>query len=59
LFVTPQYLSQVFPITTELEILSCEIYLTNKDISRQVSVESLIKIARKKQISKEQAHIKE
>ena len=53
----PQYLSQVLSITTKLGISSCEIYLTNEDIFRQVSVKSLIKRARKKQISEEQAHI--
>ena len=57
LFVAPQYLSRVSPITAELGIPSHEIYLMNEDISGQVSVESLIRRAKEKQIPEEQVRI--
>ena len=57
LFVAPQYRSRVSPIATELGIPSHEIYLMNEDISGQVSVESLIRRAKEKQIPEEQVRI--
>ena len=57
LFVAPQYRSRVSPIAAELGIPSHEIYLMNEDISGQVSVESLIRRAKEKQIPEEQVRI--
>jgi len=57
LFVAPQYRSRVLPIAAELGIPSHEVYLMNEDISGQVSVESLIRRAKEKQIPEEQVRI--
>ena len=57
LFVAPQYRSRVSPIAAELGIPSHKIYLMNEDISGQVSVESLIRRAKEKQIPEEQVRI--
>ncbi|KAL9712238.1 hypothetical protein Ac2012v2_005316 [Leucoagaricus gongylophorus] len=57
LFVAPQFMSRVLPITTELGISNHEIYFINEDISGQVSVESLIRRVKEKRIPEEPVRI--
>lgn len=57
LFVAPQYLSRVSPVTAELGIPSHQVYLMNEDVPGHASVESLIRRAKEKQIPEEQVRV--
>ncbi|KAF5348540.1 hypothetical protein D9756_009586 [Leucocoprinus leucothites] len=57
LFVSPQYLSGVLPVATELGLPEDRIYFMNEDVSGKISIESLIRRVKEKQIPEENVRI--